>query len=210
MIGRSIILATILSLLSHFILTGSSYAFIDISRFSVQKHLTTDDPRSGTGCSTPVAKTSFSPSDSEVFYWVEFKDALSSDVAVWKWFRPDNSLYVSLQPFSLGISGAGCMWSAMYIEGHEPADNHGTWRAELYINDARVSSDTFTIESEAVACTYTFSEWGECRPDGTQERSIISSDPVGCVEGVFPVLTQSCTYVPPQTAPTTWPPSSID
>lgn len=46
-------------------------------------------------------------------------------------------------------------------------------------------------------CTsFTYSDWGACQPDGTQTRTVISSSPAGCTGGT-PVLSQSCTYVPP-------------
>lgn len=45
-------------------------------------------------------------------------------------------------------------------------------------------------------CTYTFSDWGACQPNGTQDRTIILSSPAGCIDWV-PTLTQACTYVPP-------------
>jgi len=45
------------------------------------------------------------------------------------------------------------------------------------------------------ACTYVYSDWGDCQPDNTQTRTVLSSSPVGCVG--TPVTSQSCTYVPP-------------
>ncbi len=46
----------------------------------------------------------------------------------------------------------------------------------------------------ASACTYQYSDWGACQPDGTQARTVASSTPEGCTG--TPVLTQACTYVP--------------
>jgi HYDIN/CFA65/VesB-like, Ig-like domain len=43
---------------------------------------------------------------------------------------------------------------------------------------------------EAQACTYTYSEWGACQPDGTQTRTVLTSLPAGCTG--TPVLSQSC------------------
>jgi hypothetical protein len=45
------------------------------------------------------------------------------------------------------------------------------------------------------ACTYSYSAWTACQSNNTQTRTLISSNPSGCVG--TPVLTQSCTYVPP-------------
>lgn len=44
-------------------------------------------------------------------------------------------------------------------------------------------------------CTYTYSAWTACRSDSTQTRTVVSASPAGCVG--TPVLSQSCTYVPP-------------
>lgn len=45
------------------------------------------------------------------------------------------------------------------------------------------------------ACTYTYSDWGDCQSDNTQTRTVLSSSPANCVG--TPVLSQSCIYVPP-------------
>jgi hypothetical protein len=46
-------------------------------------------------------------------------------------------------------------------------------------------------QSEPQACTYTYSDWGACQPDGTQTRTVSTATPDGCTE--TPVLSQSCT-----------------
>lgn len=44
-------------------------------------------------------------------------------------------------------------------------------------------------------CTYTYSNWSDCQPNGTQTRAVVSQSPNGCTG--TPVLIQSCTYGPP-------------
>lgn len=44
---------------------------------------------------------------------------------------------------------------------------------------------------------FEYSDWDTCQPDGTQTRTVISSDPNECSSGAAPVTTQSCTYTPP-------------
>ena len=39
-------------------------------------------------------------------------------------------------------------------------------------------------------CTYTYSPWSACQPNGTQTRTVISSTPENC-QGI-PILSQSC------------------
>jgi hypothetical protein len=49
----------------------------------------------------------------------------------------------------------------------------------------------------APTCTsFTYSDWSACSSGGTQTRTVASSSPSGCAGG-SPVLSQSCTYVPP-------------
>ena len=54
------------------------------------------------------------------------------------------------------------------------------------------------------ACTsFSYSAWGACQSDSTQTRTLTSSLPAGCTGGT-PLLSQSCTYVPPTTACTSF------
>jgi len=48
---------------------------------------------------------------------------------------------------------------------------------------------------EPQPCTYTYSSWSACQPNGTQSRAVISQTPTGCTG--TPILSQSCVYVPP-------------
>jgi hypothetical protein len=56
----------------------------------------------------------------------------------------------------------------------------------------------------ASACTsFTYSGWGTCQSDSTQTRTVVTSSPASCTGGT-PVLSQSCTYVPPVNACTSF------
>src|SRR5262249_27662136 len=51
-----------------------------------------------------------------------------------------------------------------------------------------------------LTCTgYTFSAWSACGTDGQQTWTVTGNTPAGCTgtPSTQPVLTQSCTYVPP-------------
>ena len=53
------------------------------------------------------------------------------------------------------------------------------------------------ISSGPPACSYQYSEWGECsRADKKQTRTVISKEPQGCEEKAKPVLEQGCTPPP--------------
>ncbi len=54
------------------------------------------------------------------------------------------------------------------------------------------------FEVNAPTCTsYTYSSWGSCQPSNTRTRTVLTSIPSGCVGGVSPVLSESCTYTAP-------------
>jgi len=71
-----------------------------------------------------------------------------------------------------------------------------------YLNGIASSVSTFdyVINLPAVpppTCeSFTYSDWNTCKADGTQTRTVLSSLPEDC-EGGSPILSQSCTYVPP-------------
>jgi cytochrome b involved in lipid metabolism len=61
---------------------------------------------------------------------------------------------------------------------------------------------TPTSPTTPTACTtFTYSSWGACQSNNTQSRTVNTSSPSGCTGG-SPVTTQSCTYTPPVTPPT--------
>lgn len=63
--------------------------------------------------------------------------------------------------------------------------------------DILVSVINSAVTVGAEICTsFTYSDWGECQPDSTQTRTILTSSPEGCAGG-NPVITQTCAYVPP-------------
>jgi hypothetical protein len=58
----------------------------------------------------------------------------------------------------------------------------------------------WVVEVKPVVCTsFTYSAWSPfvCPMNGVQTRTVLASLPAGCVGGVAPVLSQTCTYVPP-------------
>ena len=52
-----------------------------------------------------------------------------------------------------------------------------------------------TTTAPPPTCTYSYSAWSECLPDGTRSRTILSGTPAGCAG--TPVITETCTYKPP-------------
>jgi Tfp pilus assembly protein FimT len=60
----------------------------------------------------------------------------------------------------------------------------------------------------AAICAFTYSSWGSCQFDNKQYRSIVSQSPAGCAGGT-PVLSQSCTFVPPTCNSWTYTPTQV-
>jgi hypothetical protein len=65
-------------------------------------------------------------------------------------------------------------------------------RAAVALAALSLAAPSARAEGGARRCSYQYSDWSACQPDGTQTRSVISSRPRRC-EGT-PVLTRSCTY----------------
>ncbi|MBU0667939.1 hypothetical protein KJ951_04165, partial [Patescibacteria group bacterium] len=43
------------------------------------------------------------------------------------------------------------------------------------------------------ACiSYIYSDWGPCSANGTQTRTVTGSNPINCVGGALPILSQAC------------------
>jgi hypothetical protein len=59
-----------------------------------------------------------------------------------------------------------------------------------------------TGSSGSTSCSYTYAAWGACQSDNTQTRTMLTSSPAVCTG--TPVLSQSCTYVPPVTTCTSF------
>ena len=52
------------------------------------------------------------------------------------------------------------------------------------------------VTPPATCTSFTYSAWGACQTNNTQTRALLSSSPAGCTGG-SPVVSQTCTYIPP-------------
>ena len=83
-------------------------------------------------------------------------------------------------------------WGAASLTTRRP----GPWlhRSPAAAPDDRRASPVTGLHS---TCTsFTYSAWGTCQSNSTQTRTVSTSSPTGCTGGT-PVVSQSCTYVPP-------------
>lgn len=132
---RSFLLALVLGP----ILAGHAFAI------TLDDHVVTADPLAASGCTTPVAKTSFSPSDELVYVWLLVGGVSVGDTVEWRWFAPGDSPYTTGQ-YTFDFAGAGCAWSGINIEGQAPATLPGEWRVDVYLNGTFATAAAFTIE----------------------------------------------------------------
>ena len=66
-----------------------------------------------------------------------------------------------------------------------------SWTCQNYVDVAAALAP-----APATCTSFTYSAWGACQSNNTQTRTVATSSPTGCTGG-SPVLSQSCTYVPP-------------
>jgi mono/diheme cytochrome c family protein len=77
--------------------------------------------------------------------------------------------------------------------------NEGGMAKLRKMTDAQLAAIAAALASNnpPTTCTsFTYTDWGTCQSNGTQTRTVTAAAPAGC-SGGSPVLTQSCTYVPP-------------
>ena len=73
----------------------------------------------------------------------------------------------------------------------------GTWFNGSYAPAQIVVETPVAVVVSPPTCTsWAYSNWSSCSSDGSQTRNAISSSPNSCTGG-SPVVSQSCTYVPP-------------
>jgi len=60
---------------------------------------------------------------------------------------------------------------------------------------------TSTAAISTTPCYYTYSDWSACNTNGYQTRTVVSKYPTECHQATYPVLYQTCNYVPASTVP---------
>jgi len=116
------------------------------SAITLNSYLTTGDTPNSSNCQTPATKTAFSPTDTTVYLWASVSNAAIGDIAEWRWYSPNGSLYyTSTPPYTFTFSGSGCTWGWIGINGQQAANLQGNWKVEFYLNGALSATANFTI-----------------------------------------------------------------
>jgi RHS repeat-associated protein len=118
------------------------------------------------------------------------------------------------RPMTINVGETSvCFWTVTYSDGNiEDVTSKASWNPGSSINGLQpgtvivsASYQGTTLNTEVKisgkTCTYAYSGWSPCQPNGTQTRTVLSSSPEKC-QGT-PALSQSCTYTPSPTAPGT-------
>lgn len=128
--------------------TLSLFLFCLIGRsafaISIDRLVMTADPLIDSGCTTPVAKTSFSPNDDRAYVWINVVNAVVGDVTEFRWFDPNNSSHLTAQ-YTFTFAGTGCVWAWVEIQGQPAASLPGQWRVDVYLNGSLASTGNFAI-----------------------------------------------------------------
>lgn len=109
----------------------------------------TDNPLNNSGCTVPATRTTFAPTDPQVFFWVGATGISIGDVLQWNWIAPNQSVYASASAgnhqVTFSFSGDGCAWDSIGISGEAAASLLGTWTVNVLLNGSSATSGTFTI-----------------------------------------------------------------
>ena len=106
----------------------------------------------------PINRTSlFSVNDARVYSWVNFTNVLSPNHNVtFAWLTPQKALYFNAST-TLPDPGNGSYWQYyvlyddIFVAGHSPANNTGTWEVDIYLDSVKLWTQTFTINSTVPA-----------------------------------------------------------
>jgi hypothetical protein len=109
-------------------------------------HVMTRDPKSDTGCETPIETNTFLRVDDRVYSWLAAKDIIEGDVVKWEWYDPDSTLFEE-GTYTATFSGNGCAWYWIPIKDDLPADMPGDWHVDVFYNDIFKFTENFTIRS---------------------------------------------------------------
>lgn len=52
-----------------------------------------------------------------------------------------------------------------------------------------------TSDVQALSCSYSYTDWSDCRSDGTRIRTVAGVSPDGCAKTTTPLVRERCTYV---------------
>ncbi|MEP7274400.1 MAG: choice-of-anchor D domain-containing protein, partial [Acidobacteriota bacterium] len=104
-------------------------------------------------CASPVAKSSFAPTDERVYQWILVNGATAGDVITWDFRQPNGSTYFQTNPVTVSLNGNVCFWAFINIAGFEAASLPGLWEVRFTYNGALLATDTFTIRSGPAVLT---------------------------------------------------------
>lgn len=80
-------------------------------------------------------------------------------------------------------------WETKTGKIYEKVNNVVVWTKSIYTYNSIAAPSVIT-------CTFDYTAFGDCQPDGYKYRAVADSSPDNCNSGT-PVLRQACTYIPP-------------
>lgn len=143
----------------------------------------------GFGNTDPITLYQISTQTQKVIGSGKAGEIYSDTVVYWSAVDNEVHLYTISSGKTLTGFGNGGVFTGpdIYEKTLVWADNRTSPLPDIYFIDI----------TESPTCTsWIYSSWSSCSPNGNQTRSVTSSSPNSCVGG-NPVLSQSCTYIPP-------------
>jgi hypothetical protein len=106
-----------------------------------------------TSSGEPLGRTNaFYVSDAGAYSWVQFGPLYEGHRIKWKWYSPNNALYVESNgviphPRSRGLEHwfSPRYWSELFIAGKPAGRMPGLWRVEVYLDGQLVLNEPFAI-----------------------------------------------------------------
>lgn len=129
-------------MLSVFLITDNLGAEVIVN------HMITKDPKSGTGCETPIPNYIFYPRDIRAYCWVDIDNVIEGDLVRYEWYDSNSAFYVDYT-HTMSFTGNGCAWDWIDIRNEVPANMPGDWHVDVFYNDTFQFTENFTIEEGA-------------------------------------------------------------
>lgn len=98
----------------------------------------------GTCPNTSAAKTTFLPTDSAVWFDVEYNGESAGDAFNIQWVEPNGTVYTT-DSYTQAGTGDWCAYYNISVSGYPPAGILGTWTVKFLWNGTQIASTQFTI-----------------------------------------------------------------
>ncbi|HLY18324.1 MAG TPA: choice-of-anchor tandem repeat GloVer-containing protein [Bryobacteraceae bacterium] len=115
-----------------------------------------EDSSGNLTCAVPIAQNVFQPTDPAVWVWFSFNGGQTGDVLTVSWIKPSGAVYLQSQSATITFNGSSCWAAGIYIGGHEPATDPGTWHVSVFRNGGSLFTLPFTVTAPQASAAGTW------------------------------------------------------